>query len=38
MSELTFFCRQEDFCRMLRERAPLEELLGFIREAEKNWK
>ena len=38
LSEITFFCRQKDFCRLLKERAPLEELLGFIKEAEKNWK
>ena len=38
LSEITFFCRQEDFSRLLKERAPLEALLRFIREAEKNWK
>jgi len=38
LSEITFFCRQKDFCRLLKGRAPLEELLRFIREAEKNWK
>ena len=37
LSELTFFCRQEKFIRLLRERVPLEELLRFITEAEKNW-
>ena len=37
ISEISFFCRQEDFYRMLKERSPLEELLRFIREAEKNW-
>jgi len=37
LSEITFFCREEAFCRMLRERAPKEDLLGLIREAEKNW-
>jgi len=37
LSEVTFFCRQKDFIRLLNERAPLEELLHFIREAEKNW-
>jgi nitrogen PTS system EIIA component len=37
LSEITFFCRQKDFCRLLKDRAPLEELLSFIREAEKNW-
>ena len=38
LSEITFFCRQEDFCRLLKRRAPLEEILKFIVEAEKNWK
>jgi len=38
LSEITFFCRQKDFCRLLKERAPLETLLQFIGEAEKNWK
>jgi len=38
LSEITFFCRQKDFCRLLKERAPLEEVLRFITEAEKNWK
>jgi len=38
LSEITFFCRQKDFCRLLKDRAPLDELLRFIREAEKNWK
>jgi len=38
LSEITFFCRQKDFNRLLKERAPLEEMLRFITEAEKNWK
>jgi PTS system nitrogen regulatory IIA component len=38
LSEITFFSRQENFCRLLRERAPLEEILRFIREAEGSWK
>ena len=38
LSEVTFFCHQEDFYRLLKERASLETLLRFIREAEKNWK
>jgi len=37
LSEITFFCRQKDFCRLLKDRAPLEDMLRFIREAEKNW-
>ena len=37
LSEITFFCREEAFCRLLRERAPKEDLLRFIRNAEKNW-
>ena len=38
LAEINFFCRQEDFRRLLKKRAPLEELLRFFREAEKNWK
>ena len=38
LSEITFFCRQEDFTRILKDRVPLEEILDFIREAENNWK
>ena len=38
LSEITFFCRKENFCRLLKERAPLEEILGFIRETESSWK
>ena len=37
LSEITFFCRQDDFCQLLKNRVPLDELLSFIREAEKNW-
>jgi PTS system nitrogen regulatory IIA component len=38
MSEVSFFSRQEEFRRLLKKRAPLEELMHFIREAEKNWR
>jgi PTS system nitrogen regulatory IIA component len=38
LSEITFFCRQEDFVRLLREQAPLEDVLFFIRKDEKKWK
>ena len=38
LSESTFFCRQEVFIRMLRERVSLDDILLFIREAESNWK
>ena len=38
LSEITFFSRQENFCRLLRERASLEDILRFIREAEGSWK
>ena len=38
LSEVTFFCRQENFCRLLKEQAPPEDLLRFIRETENNWK
>jgi PTS system nitrogen regulatory IIA component len=38
LSEISFFSREEEFRRLLRERASLEELLPFIRETEKNWR
>lgn len=38
MSEITFLCRQKDFCELLKKRASLKELLRFIAEAETNWK
>jgi len=38
LSEITFFCRQEEFCRLLKKRASLEELTHFIIETERNWK
>ena len=38
LSEMTFFSREEEFRRLLKERASLEELLRFIRETEKNWR
>ena len=37
LSEITFLCHQEDFCRLLNERASQDRLLHFIREAEKDW-
>ena len=38
LSEINFFCRQEGFYRLLRERAKQEDILDFIKEAEKNWR
>jgi len=38
LSEISFFSREEEFRRLLRERASLEELLRFIGETEKNWR
>ena len=37
LSEINYFCRMENFQRLLKERAALEELLSFIKETEKNW-
>ena len=37
LSKINFFCRQEGFCKLLEKRASKEELLQFIRDAEKNW-
>jgi len=38
LSKINYFCRQENFYRKIKERAELEEIVRFIREAEKNWK
>jgi PTS system nitrogen regulatory IIA component len=38
LSEMTFFTRDGEFCRLLRERVSLEELLRYIGETEKNWR
>ena len=38
LSVINYFCRQENFCRLLRERAAGEEIISFINEAEKNWR
>ena len=38
LSEISFFSREEEFRRLLRERSSLEDLLFFIRETEKNWR
>ena len=38
LSEISFFSREENFRRLLRERASLDELLLFISETEKNWR
>ena len=38
LSEMTFFSRDEGFCRLLRERASSEELLRYIGDTEKNWR
>ena len=38
LSEISFFCRQEAFLGLLKERASLEVLLRFINETEKSWK
>ena len=38
LSEINFLCRQAEFIKLLKERAALDELLAFIREAEKQWR
>ena len=37
LSEITFFSRQENFIRLIKERSSLDELLDFIRHTEKTW-
>jgi PTS system nitrogen regulatory IIA component len=38
LSEISYFSREENFRKLLRERASLEELLLYISETEKNWR
>ena len=37
LSRINYFCRQENFYRQIKERAPLDTLLKYIREEEKKW-
>ena len=37
LSKINYLCRQENFFRLLKARANLEELVPFIRDAEKKW-
>ena len=37
LSRINYFCRQEEFLLLLKNRAPLCDLLHCIREAEKSW-
>lgn len=38
LSEITFFCHEEIFLKLLKERAPRDELLQFIKNTEQEWK
>ena len=38
LSKINFLCRQDSFLRMFREKAGMDDLLAYIREAEKQWK
>ncbi|MDR2072488.1 MAG: PTS sugar transporter subunit IIA [Spirochaetaceae bacterium] len=38
LQRITFFCRDEGFCTLLRRRAPAEEIFGYIEQGEKSWK
>ncbi len=37
LANITFFCRQEAFLSLLRERAPRETLIDYIKDTEKEW-
>ena len=37
LSSITFFCREEAFLRLLKERAKQEALIGFIKDTERKW-
>ena len=38
LSEINFFCRQNDFCQLLKKRTKQEDILQYIRETEKSWR
>ena len=38
LSEINFFCRNNDFYRLLKNRANDKDILQFIRETEESWK
>ena len=38
LSEITYFCRQEDFLSLIKSRKEGEELLSYIKNTEKNWR
>ena len=37
LSEVSFFCRQDEFKKLLTERAAGEEIIGYIKNTEKEW-
>jgi PTS system nitrogen regulatory IIA component len=37
LQRITFFCRAEGFCALLKRRAPAEEILQYIEKGEKEW-
>jgi PTS system nitrogen regulatory IIA component len=37
LQRLTFFCRDEAFCSLLKSRAPAEEIFAYIEKVEKGW-
>ena len=38
LSEISFFCRQDDFYKLLKERSSMDKILDFIKVTERNWK
>ncbi|MDR2701422.1 MAG: PTS sugar transporter subunit IIA [Spirochaetaceae bacterium] len=37
LQRITFFCRDENFCSLLKRRAPAEEILALIEKTEQGW-
>jgi len=37
LQRITFFCRDENFCALLKRRAPAEEIFTLIEETEQGW-
>ena len=38
LSAISFFCRQEDFIKLLKERASREAIISYIKDTEQTWK
>ena len=37
LQRITFFCRDDGFCLLLKNRAPAEEIVGYVEKTEQGW-